>query len=91
MVYMLRSVYSYSTSHDLIANLMCGVMVLPYGRHCLMEQSLIRCVCCMYACVCYVCVVCVGVSVCEFNLFSLQNMQGQEILKMIEGGQRMKP
>ena len=47
------------------------------------------CVCCMYACV--LCVCCVGVCgvLCEFNIFSLQNMQGQEILKMIEGGQRM--
>ena len=61
---MLQSVY---TSHGLIASLMCGVMVLPYGKHCLLEQSLIRCVLCMYVhmCVCVqVCLLCICVCLC---------------------------
>lgn len=45
---MLQSV---SSILSLTASLMCGVMVWPYGRHCLMEQNLIRWVC-LYMCVC---------------------------------------
>ena len=44
-------------------------------------------VCSMCVCVC-VCVSMVGV---DYSILPLQNMQGQEILKMIEGGHRMNP
>ena len=56
-----------------------------------MDQNLIRCVClsvCMYVCVS---VLLAGKYIYKIDklLTHLQNMQGQEILKMLEGGQRL--
>ena len=52
---------------------------------------------CVYICVCVLVLVYVYYGVCLYIqcvlpcYLSSQNMQGQEILKMIEGGQRMNP